>query len=335
MRKLRAAVTAALAAALLTGCGPAAPEPSSATIYAMDTVMELTVYGEEELLEEATDLIHDLESRLSVTKEGSDIYKANIEGSARLSEDAARLTGRALEICALTGGALDISVYPVVRAWGFTTGEYRVPGDDELRELLKTVDYSKISLQGSDLTLPEGYMVDLGSVAKGYTASAVIDLFRGAGVTSALVNLGGNVEALGSKPDGSPWRVGIRDPMGDGYFGVLEIRDAAVVTSGGYERYFEEDGVTYWHIIDPSTGRPAHSGLSSVTVTGPDGTLCDGLSTALFVMGLERAAQLWRDSGGFEAVFVTESGEVYITSGLEDAFTLEPGRGELKVIDRG
>ena len=117
-------------------------------------------------------------------------------------------------------------------------------------------------------------------MAKGYTSNALIALLRENGVASALLNLGGNVHALGGKPDGSPWRVGIQAPQGDGYFGVLEIRDQAVITSGGYERYFERDGNTYWHILDPATGYPAKSGLLSVTIVGDDGVVCDGLSTA-------------------------------------------------------
>jgi thiamine biosynthesis lipoprotein len=164
--------------------------------------------------------------------------------------------------------------------------------------------------------------IDLGSVAKGYTGDRVIELLRENGVTSALLNLGGNVQALGTKPDGSPWRVAVQDPSGDGCLGVLEIDDQAVITSGGYERYFVEDGVTYWHIIDPADGAPARSGLISVTIVGDSGLLCDGLSTSLFVMGLEDAAQFWRENGGFEAVFVTESGQILITEGLQERFSL-------------
>ena len=130
------------------------------------------------------------------------------------------------------------------------------------------------------------------------------------------------MQALGSKPDGSPWRIGVQNPLGDGYIGVLEVTDQAVITSGGYERYFVEDGKTYWHIIDPATGAPAHSGLISVTIIGGSGLMCDGLSTALFVMGLEDAAQFWRETGNFEAVFVTEDGQITITEGLTDRFSL-------------
>jgi thiamine biosynthesis lipoprotein len=250
-----------------------------------------------------------------------------------LSEDVTDLLTQALDICAFTDGALDISIYPVLRAWGFTTGDYGVPAEDTLSELLTHVDYQAIHLDGNTVTLEPGMEIDFGSVAKGYTGDRVLSLLRENGVTSALLNLGGNVQALGAKPDGSPWNVAILDPRSSDYLAAVEIEDQAVITSGGYERYFEEDGVTYWHIIDPATGAPARSGLISVTIVGDSGLLCDGLSTSLFVMGLEDATALWRQREDFEAVFVTDSGQVYITEGLESRFTLLSGE-EATVIYR-
>lgn len=327
---------------LLTGCSgqisteqsfstdqTTAAQPVIGTVFAMDTVMDLTIYGGEELLSAAQERIKDLESKLSVTKESSEIYTVNQNGSGMLSADTADLLNRALDLCGRTNGALDISIYPVVRAWGFTTGEYRVPGNGERGELLARVDYTQIALdeRTGQVSLAAGMEIDLGSVAKGYTGDRVISLLREHGVTSALLNLGGNVQALGSKPDGSPWRIAVRDPFGDGYVGILEIAGQAVVTSGGYERCFVEDGQTYWHIIDPATGAPARSGLASVTIVGDSGLVCDGLSTALFVMGLEDAAAFWRSSNDFEAILVTEDGQVHITEGLEDVFSLPEDSG--------
>ena len=215
-----------------------------------------------------------------------------------------------------------MTVYPVVRAWGFTTGDYRVPEPAELAELLERVDYTRVSLSGSTLTLPEGMELDLGAVAKGYTGDVLMELLEEQGVASAIVELGGNVQALGTKPDGSPWRVAVQAPEG-GYAAALEIVDKAVVTSGGYQRYFERDGETYWHIIDPADGCPARSGLASVTVVAEEGTLCDALSTALFVMGADRAADFWRETGDFDFVLLDEEGGVTITEGLEGCFSLQ------------
>ena len=313
------------AAFLLTGCsGAPAQEPESATFFAMDTAMDFTVYGDAALLDEAETLIGSLEEQVSVTDEHSDIYAIDHTGSGSLSGNAAELMEQALELCRRTGGALDISVYPIVRAWGFTTGSYQIPDEETIQSLLPLVDYTQIQYDAATgvVTLPEGMEIDLGSVAKGYAGQLAAQMLRNSGVESALLNLGGNVQTVGAKPDGSPWQIGIKDPQGEDAMMVLSVEDQAVVTSGGYERYFEQDGQTYWHVMDPSTGHPADSGLISVTIVGNEGVVCDGLSTALFVMGLEKAADLWAQSCDFEAVFVTASGEVYITEGLRDRFAL-------------
>lgn len=333
-----------LAMLMLTGCSgqqtaeptDAAQEsadPNSITVFAMDTVMDISAYGaDDDLMQAAEQKILDLEAKLSVTDENSEIYALNRDGQAELSTDTASLMQTALEMCAKTQGALDISIYPVLRAWGFTTESYQIPTQEQLQSLLPSVDYSRVALDGSTAVIGQGMEVDLGSVAKGYTGDKVIELLQEAGVTSALLNLGGNVQLLGGKPDGSDWRVAVQDPESDGYLGILSLQNKAVITSGGYERYFiGDDGQVYWHIIDPSTGAPAHSGLISVTIVGDEGVRCDALSTALFVMGLDKAAEYWRQSGDFEAVFVSEDGSIAITSGLQDCFTLA-GNGENRTL---
>lgn len=319
---------------LLSGCEKEPPPPEEpaeevghiATLLAMDTVMKLTVYGPngQEAADLAAERIRELEALLSVTDEGSEIYAANhSEGeSVPLSADTAALLGKALELCGASEGTLDVTIYPVVRSWGFTTGSYRVPEAEELRELLARVDCTRVSLEGRTLTLPAGMEIDLGSVAKGYAGDQVMDTLKKQGVTSAIIELGGNVQALGSKSGGAPWRVAVHAPDGSGYAGILEIRDQAVVTSGGYERYFEEDGETYWHIIDPATGYPAKSGLASVTVVSGSGVEADALSTSLFVMGRERAESYWREHGGFQCILIGEDGSVAVTEGLEGSFSL-------------
>ena len=319
-------ISAMLSALLfLTGCSAeSSPEPVQGTFFAMDTVMDFTIYGESGLIDQSESLITSLESLVSVTDADSELYAINQTGSGMLTEEASSLMEQALEICRRTDGALDLSIYPIVRAWGFTTGSYQVPDEAEIQALLPLVDYRKIQYDAATgtVTLPEGMEIDLGSVAKGYAGQLAAQMLREHGVQSALLNLGGNVQTVGTKPDGSPWQIGIKDPQGEDAMMVLSVEDQAVVTSGGYERYFEQDGQTYWHIMDPSTGHPADSGLISVTIVGDEGVVCDGLSTALFVMGLEKAADLWAQSGDFEAVFVTASGEVYITEGLLDRFAL-------------
>lgn len=312
-----------LALCLLCGCADAG-QPRTSTFFAMDTVMDVTIYGEEALLSDVREMIADLEAKVSVTDRSSELYAINQKGAGKLTGAGGELMRAALALCRRTGGALDISVYPVVREWGFTTGEYQVPDQAAIDRLLAGVDYTRIRCDGETgaVVLPDGMQVDLGSVAKGYAGSLAAGYLREKGVGSALLNLGGNIQAVGGKPDGTPWKIAVKDPGGDTPMIVLLVEDQAVVTSGGYERYFQRDGKTYWHIMDPSTGRPAERGLLSVTVVGEDGLVCDGLSTALFVMGLEKAAAFWQQSRDFEAVFVTDRGELYLTAGLASRFAL-------------
>ena len=172
--------------------------------------------------------------------------------------------------------------------------------------------------------------LDLGAVGKGYAADLVTEVLREQGVESAIISLGGNIQAIGARTDGTTdWRVGIRAPWEEGNLGVLKVSNAAVVTSGGYENYFEDkDGNTYWHILDPSTGYPASSGLQSVTIVGKEGKMCDALSTALFVIGAEQAEDYWRGNGGFDMLLVTDENEIILTEGIADKFTLSEGRKE-------
>lgn len=322
---------------LLSGCN----REYSGQLFAMDTIMSLTAYGPQgaKAVDQGQALILTLEGALSATDGDSEISALNAgDGQwVNLSPDAIQVLGLALDLAQETGGAVDPTIYPVVRAWGFTTDSRQVPGEETLAALLPMVDHGGVELDraGGRARLPQGVEVDLGSIAKGYTADRLDGLFRELGVRSALINLGGNVQAVGRKPDGSPWRVGVQDPAAEGtaYLAVLSVEDSAVVTSGGYQRYFEVDGVRYWHLLDPETGLPARTGLGSVTVVGPSGARCDALSTALFVLGEERGTQLWRQLGGFQVVFVREDGSVAITQGLQDGgqFRLAQGYEDRRV----
>jgi thiamine biosynthesis lipoprotein len=188
------------------------------------------------------------------------------------------------------------------------------------------VDYRQIHLEGNDVSLPGGMEIDLGAVAKGYAGDRLARMLKEAGVESAVLALGGNIQAVGARPDGSPWRVGVQSPDKDGLLGVLSVCDRAVVTSGGYERFFTDDaGNVWWHIMDPATGYPARSGLVSVTIIGENGLTCDALSTALFIMGPERAADYWRQHRDFEMVLATEDGRLLLTPGAGDIFQAEDG----------
>ena len=315
----------ALTLLLLSGCTSQTVSESRKNFFAMDTIMDFTIYGQEDLLDQTESMIRSLEAEMSVTNPASEIAAINENGYGKVTGDTSDLISAALSLCQRTDGALDISVYPIVRAWGFTTDHYQVPDDASIQALLPLVDYTQIDYQqdSGDIHLPDGMEIDLGSVAKGYAGQKAADFLKENGVTSGLLSLGGNIQAIGSKPDGSPWKIGIQDPFqNESPMMVLSVTDKSVVTSGGYERYFQQDGKTYWHIMDPSTGYPAENGLVSVTIVGTDGMFCDGLSTSLFVMGLEKAADFWGSSDDFDAVFVTEDQTVYITEGLADSFAL-------------
>ena len=332
-------VLLALLLLLPSGCQKA-PEPAELTTFAMDTMMRFTLYGEEAqtgaVLAQIPTQLGALEAELSATREDSDIFRIDraegqpVEVRASVSE----LLSDALELCRITGGALDITAYPAVKAWGFTTGEHRVPDEEELAALAAKIDYAAVGSDGPTVTLPAGMELDVGAVAKGYAGDLLAYNVRDNNLSSALLDLGqSTIVAVGTKPDGSPWRIGVRDPEGEDYFAVVELSDMAMGTSGGYQRYFEEDGVTYWHILDPETAAPARSGLTSVTVVSPSALVCDGLSTALFVMGLEEGTQFWRDHPEleFEAIFVTEDGKICRTAGLEGRFSLANGYEDREV----
>lgn len=314
---------------LLTACSlpmtQTSPQAVEAQIFAMDTDMSFTIYGAQEDLNLVTRTIFDLDAKLSVTRPESLVTGLNTLGRVEDDdEDLTALARYAREIGDATGGALDVTLYPVVRAWGFTTGEHHVPDAETIAALLEKVDYTALSFEDHTLTLPEGVEVDFGALAKGYAGEKCAQLLREAGVESAILRLAGNIQTVGAKPDGTPWRVGIQDPNGEAedLLGILDVVDQAVVTSGGYQRYFVEDGVTYHHIMDPATGAPARSGLTSVTIISNSGTWADGLSTALFVLGREKALHYWRAHRDFDCVLVTEEGDIWITPGLTDTFTL-------------
>lgn len=313
---------------LLSGCG-AAGEAEASTRYltAMDTVMTLTAYGpnRDRALEEAVAEIQRLDSLLSIGSDDSDISRLNREKSAVLSPDAASLLESALDLARDTQGVFDPTVYPLVKLWGFYDKDYQVPSRQELSQALALVNYREVSLgEDGQACLGPGQQIDLGGIGKGYTSQRVTELLRQAGITSAMVSLGGNIQCLGAKPDGSPWNIGIRDPFGEELYAAVRVTDKAVITSGGYERYFEdpETGTVYRHILDPRTGFPAEEGLSSVSIVTSDGTLGDGLSTALYIMGLEEATQYWQaHRDAFEAVFITDDGTLYATEGLRGSLT--------------
>ena len=305
-----------------------AGESVSQDVFAMDTYMTVTAFGShaEEAVAQAVAEINRLDALLSTGSADSEVSKINQGLEKNLSEDTTYLLSRSLELYDSTDHVFNIAVYPLMEAWGFTSGNYRVPDQSTLDDLLTYTDVSKINFNQKDASVDfdmEGMKIDLGGIAKGYTSTKIMDIYKNCGVTSGLVNLGGNVQVLGTKTDGSAWRIGIQDPQNsESYLGALSVADKAVITSGGYERYFEQDGKTYHHIIDPTTGYPAENGLISVTIVSADGTLADGLSASLFIMGKDKAIAYWQaHSYEFDMILMDDVRGIYVSEGIADDFT--------------
>ena len=332
MKKIYVAILLIMTAVLIPACKPAESKVSE-SVFAMDTYMQLDVYGKQESLDKLKSEIERLDDLLSSTNEKSDIYRVNQSGTAEASEDTASLVKRSLELCKQTNGSLDITVYPIVEKWGFISQNYTIPSKSELNALLKNVGYDRVKSDGKKITVPSGCKLDLGAVAKGYAADRAKEILNDEGVDSALLNLGGTVLAYGKKPNGENWKVGVTDPENtDEYMGVIECADKIVATSGNYERYFEQGGKRYCHIIDPKTGYPVDNGIASVTVISNDGTKNDALSTALFVMGVDKAKEFIKADGSFDCVILTNDKKAFVTEGLKNGFSLKNREYEIIIV---
>ena len=306
----------------------------------MDTKMTVKVYGEgaPEAAREAKERLQGLDALWSATSEGSDVARLNSGAgeAVALAPETMRLLRLSEAVREETKGALDVTLLPLLKLWGFSGGVHRVPTAEEIEAARALTGAGKLKLDEAAGTarLEKGSSVELGAVAKGYAGELVAAELKSRGVRSALLDLGGNIETVGAREGGAPWRVGLRNPFGGALLGTVEVADAAVVTSAIDQRFFtDEAGNRYWHILDPATGKPAASGLASATVVASSGGRADALSTALFVMGAERAAAFWRERQDFEMVLVGMDGHVWITEGLLDRFSAGEGlTGEAEVI---
>ncbi len=316
-----------LLCALLSSCG-AKDTTARKTIIAMDAAATLSINGEnaDDAISAAEKEFYRLDALLSRSAKTSDIYRLNENGSAAVSSDTAAVIETALGISRETDGAFDITVTPLTDAWGFFNQNYRVPSDSEIQSILPRVGYENAALNGNTASLTNGALVDLGGIAKGYACESAARILKSRGITSALISFGSSsIKAIGFKSAGEPWKIGLADPQNSQeYFMTLEISDTCVATSGSYERFFEKDGKKYHHIINPKTGYPADNGLLSVSVVCADGTRADALSTALFVMGADKAVEFQKKHGGFEAILITDDKTAYVTSGLKDSISAVP-----------
>lgn len=310
--------------------------PSDYSFFAMDTYMSLKLCGKGNAVI-ANAIQGDAEffsPLLSVTDESGDIYRLNhAEGEAiTVDNNIPPMIEEAKALCEELDGCLDISLYPVSSAWGFTTDSYRIPTQEEIDELLKTTGYRNITIDSgqSTVTLPKGMMIDLGAIAKGWLADRAKGILENRDDISGIADFGGTILPWGLKDNKELWTVGIRDPADpSSYFGTLLLTERVISTSGGYERYFTgEDGNKYIHIIDPQTGYPVDNGTLSVTVVCDSGIAADAMSTALFVMGAKKATEYYRSDSrySFDFAILDDQNNLYITEGIADSFTLSDGR---------
>lgn len=297
-------------------------------IFAMDTIMSITANGENanDAIKAAEVEINRLERIWSTTISDSEVSVFNATGKTVLSSDSIELLKAANNIYHDSDGAFDITIYPLVKAWGFHDKNFRVPPQTEIDENLSLLGFDNLVFDDStnELSISNpGMAIDFGGIAKGYTSQRIIDILKEYDIDSAVISLGGNVQTLGHKPDSSNWKVGIQDPDDNQTLvGTINATDLAVVTSGGYQRFFEMDEENYHHILDPKTGKPANNGLKSVSIICKDGTLADGLSTSLFVIGTEKAIEYWKiNHDNFDTVLVTDDDRIIITSGLTNIFS--------------
>jgi thiamine biosynthesis lipoprotein len=325
----------------LTACGSASAMEQK-QIFAMDTVMTLTAYGKhaQDGLNAASSVINSMEALLDPELPTSTTYAINHAngGNTVVNAQIAKMLSTAKTVYEQSDGALDLSLYPVVKLWGFVDGRYYVPLYDEISTQLTKKAFDKMVLTSYPATgsysvsFPAGTEISFGAIGKGCAAENAISAMRQAGVKSGIISLGGNVQTLGLKPDDSKWTVAIQDPNNTAsWVGTVKVGETAVVTSGSYQRFFEFDGNTYHHIINPLSGSPVTNGLLSATIICEDGTMADALSTAMFVLGETRALNYWRQHGGFEMILINKSNQITCTKGLIDVYTPNDAAAGYKV----
>lgn len=315
-------------------------EPYDETEFLMGTYVSLRIYdeGKEDVLEDAFARVEELEDKLTVNEPDSDnvkdseIHEANEaagESAVSVSEDVYPLLEAAAEYSAEEKSGFDYTIGPITDLWRIGFDDARVPEQEEIDEALPLVDPTLVELDEKEQSVflkEEDMQLDLGAIAKGYIADEVIKLLKEEGVTTAIVDLGGNVVVLGDSPtrDEGGWNVGIQDPSSQRgeYVGAINVKDKSIVTSGIYERYIEEDGKIYHHLMDPETGYPFENDLASVTIISEESIDGDALSTVVFAHGLEDGLDYVNNLEDVEAVFISKEDDLYTSDGITEEFDL-------------
>jgi len=304
-------------------------------VFALGTIIEFKIYDDDskkakEAIDKSIQRIREIEDKMTINKDKSELIEINNNAGINfiyVSPDTFFVIKKASEYSKLSQGAFDLTIEPIVKLWGIGTDNARIPKQEEIDVLLDLINYEDLILDEESQSVmlrKKGQAIDLGAIAKGYAGDEVKRILTEHGIQTAFVNLGGNVVAIGTKVDGSPWKIGIQNPLDErgSHVAVIEVKDKAVVTSGNYERYFIKDGKRYHHIIDPKTGYPAEAGIISSTIVTDQSIDADALSTAVYVMGLEKGLKLIERMENVEAVIITEDNQIYVTAGLREDFKL-------------
>ena len=312
-----------LTGSLLVGCGSSGADPISRTVTVFDTVVTITIYdkGSEDVLDACVEKCEDYNARFSRTSEGSEIYELNHAGGqpVTVSEDTADLIEKGLEYSRASGGKFDITIAPLSDLWDFKNNTGTVPDDAAIQEAKSHIGYDNVKIDGNTMQLldPDAE-IDLGGIAKGYIADQLKAYMKEQDISHALINLGGNVLALGGKPDGSDYNIGIQKPFAQNGEPItaVKIKNESVVSSGIYERYFKVDDKIYHHILDPQTGYPYENNLLGVSIVCDSSTEADALSTTCFAMGLEDGMNYIESIDSAEALFITNDYKLHYSSGF-------------------
>ncbi|AXG96262.1 FAD:protein FMN transferase [Clostridium botulinum] len=317
---------------VFVGCDSKSEEPVSRETYLMGTIINIKAYGKnaDKAVQASVDKISDIENKMSLNISTSEVNKINKNAGiapVKVSKNTFDVVKASLIYSEKSKGSFDITVEPLVSLWGIGTDKARIPSKDEINNALKLINYKDVIINEKESTVMlkrKGQAIDLGAIAKGYTADELKKVLLNYDVSSAFLSLGGNVYVLGNKPDKTPWKIGVQNPLeprGD-YLGIVSVSDKSVVTSGNYERFFERNGKRYHHIFDTKIGYPAEKGLISVSIISDKSIDGDALSTSVYTLGLDEGKKLIESLKGVEAIFVTNDKKVYVTSGLKDIFKL-------------
>lgn len=300
--------------------------------YALGTLINLKAYGNkaEMAINESIERLNNIDDKMSAFKANSEISRINLMAGVSaesVSNDTYFVVEKAIEYSKILEGTFDPTIRPLVKLWSIGTKEEKIPDKAQIKDIMNLVNYNDVILDeisNSIMLKNRNQALDVGGIAKGFAADEVRDIFLKHNIKSALIDLGGNIFALGRKQDNTPWRVGIQNPFeprGE-FIGILSVTNKSIVTSGNYERYFMKDEKRFHHIIDPKTGYPSESKIISATIISNNSIDGDGLSTGIYIIGVEKALRIIEEIEGIDAILVTEDKNIYITSGVKEIFTL-------------